>query len=130
MSEFNAVQEAVFLGTYFTVYEILRFNPAIGALVSPDYLVPLSGGIAGASAWGLSLPLDTVKQNIQGRDQSLKKESSTFETSRTLWQQSGLRGLYRGVGPSLTRAFVVSGARWTAYEEALKALKASSASSV
>ena len=129
MSEFNAVQEAVFLGTYFTVYEILRFNPAIGALVSPDYLVPLSGGIAGASAWGLSLPLDTVKQNIQGRDQSLKG-SSTFETSRTLWQQSGLRGLYRGVGPSLTRAVVVSGARWTAYEEALKALKASSASSV
>jgi solute carrier family 25 carnitine/acylcarnitine transporter 20/29 len=35
----------------------------------------------------------------------------------------GVRGLYSGLAPSLARAFVVSGSRFSAYEFALWALK-------
>jgi hypothetical protein len=38
---------------------------------------------------------------------------------QTLLQTKGIRGLYSGVTPSIARAFLVSGSRFSAYEGAL-----------
>ena len=40
-----------------------------------------------------------------------------------LWRTNGVRGLFRGVTPSVLRAFLVSGSRFSAYEGALELLR-------
>ncbi len=40
-----------------------------------------------------------------------------------LWRTTGVRGLFRGVGPSVLRAFLVSGSRFSAYESVLNLLR-------
>ena len=48
---------------------------------------------------------------------------SAWSVARHLVAMRGVRGLYSGLAPSLARAFVVSGSRFSAYEFALWALK-------
>jgi hypothetical protein len=43
--------------------------------------------------------------------------------SPQLWRTTGVRGLFRGVLPSVLRAFIVSGSRFSAYEGALELLR-------
>jgi hypothetical protein len=40
-----------------------------------------------------------------------------------MWRSTGVRGLFRGVLPSVLRAFLVSGSRFSAYESALEMLR-------
>jgi hypothetical protein len=40
-----------------------------------------------------------------------------------LWRDTGVRGLFRGVTPSVLRAFLVSGSRFTAFETVLELLR-------
>ena len=66
----NTLREMIFLSTYFTVYEHLKYSLSgsnsenFGSL-SPLLSVPLSGGCAGACGWFVSFPLDLIKTNIQ-----------------------------------------------------------------
>ena len=69
----NTAREATFLGTYFGLYE--HSVGAFRQLLPEAYAVPAAGGVAGAAGWFLSLPLDCVKQNIQG--QRLEARSSS-----------------------------------------------------
>jgi len=46
---------------------------------------------------------------------------------RQLWRATGVRGLFRGVTPSVLRAFLVSGSRFTAFETVLELLSARTA---
>ena len=67
----NTLREMVFLSTYFTVYEHLKYNLSGSnsersfISLSPLFSVPLSGGCAGACGWFVSFPLDLIKTNIQ-----------------------------------------------------------------
>jgi hypothetical protein len=47
---------------------------------------------------------------------------SAWAVARTLVAARGVRGLYSGLAPSLARAFVVSGSRFSAFEAARWAL--------
>lgn len=47
------------------------------------------------------------------------QKQGAVETLRVLLQTKGLTGLYSGVAPSIARAFLVSGSRFSAYEGAL-----------
>jgi hypothetical protein len=40
-----------------------------------------------------------------------------------LWARTGVRGLYKGILPSVLRAFLVSGSRFSAYEAVLDLLR-------
>ena len=77
-------------------------------------------------AWLLSLPLDAVKTVIQGQDMrggaSPPMRPAALEVARKLVRTRGIGGLYSGVGPSVLRAFLVTGSRFTAYEAAMSAL--------
>ncbi|KAJ1407858.1 mitochondrial carrier domain-containing protein [Ochromonadaceae sp. CCMP2298] len=88
----NSLREVVFLGTYFSAYEHLRYvlrvkagggggggcsgsNGSVGGSSSSvsggvsgglgSLAVPMSGGLAGALGWLVSFPLDCVKSNMQ-----------------------------------------------------------------
>ena len=113
----NTIREAVFVSHYFFIYEAVR-----EALISQQVLgiqsaVPVAGGLAGASAWFISFPLDCVRAGVQG--QSLPPTRGSFRVFRDLIAERGVRGLYSGASASIARAFLVSGSRFSAYEGAL-----------
>jgi hypothetical protein len=116
----NCLREAVFLSTYFCVYEQLR--DALPGVGLPNSLaVASAGGISGALAWTLSFPLDTLKTAVQGASMSAPR-TPALQLLRRLVVERGVAGLYAGVLPSVLRAFLVSSTRFSAYELAIEAL--------
>jgi solute carrier family 25 (mitochondrial carnitine/acylcarnitine transporter), member 20/29 len=102
------------------------------------WAIPMAGGISGAIAWAVSFPLDLIRARIQGNPVSVARISkdeivhtnhqrqlrlSVYQIFVQLIQQKGIGGLYTGVTPSIVRAFVVSGSRFSAYEGALWILR-------
>ena len=143
----NTVREAAFVGTYFFCYEgykevfrrlfdwIENFVLSSGnddngpsSSFSKSIAVPMAGGFAGASAWAITFPLDCVRAGMQGQP-ILSSSSSpstaqfqkqgSLEIFKDLLLRKGFTGLYAGVTPSIARAFLVSGSRFSAYEGAL-----------
>ena len=112
----NTLREIVFLSTYFTTYEHIK-TTLLSYIKSHSLSVPIAGGISGAFGWFVSFPLDAIKGNIQGRQLgSSTTQKTSYEVAIQLMQQKGIRGLYSGLLPSITRAFLVSSTRFSAYE--------------
>lgn len=75
----------------------------------------VSGGCAGVAFWLTVLPLDVVKTRIQTA-KDLPSNTGTLHLLRVLYQTAGLKGLYAGLGPTLTRAFPANAAAIVAWE--------------
>lgn len=120
----NTVREVAFLSTYFMVYEHFKMLIS-GSFLSSNVAIPISGGLAGALGWLISFPLDNIKSHIQGG--SLQADGSrqklySFDVFGKILRQKGFLGLYTGVAPSILRAFLVSGSRFTAYEACMQTM--------
>jgi len=137
----NTIREAAFVGTYFFCYEgyktefqqlLMRIEKYInpntsnnnhGSSWSTTFAIPISGGFAGASAWALTFPLDCIRAGVQGQqiptssNEPIQKRGA-LEVLRQL-KTKGFTRLYSGVSPTIARAFIVSGTRFSAYEGAL-----------
>lgn len=109
----NCAREAIFLGVYFSIYEHGR--EALGSSLGAS-AVPVAGGLAGVAGWAASFPLDALKSGVQSGDLNAPTPKARDVASRILSSSGGVSALYRGVGPTLVRAFLVSGSRFTAYE--------------
>jgi solute carrier family 25 (mitochondrial carnitine/acylcarnitine transporter), member 20/29 len=123
----NTVREGVFLGCYFTVYEGFRemLFHSVSSTTGSDapthkWAIPLSGGLAGSIAWFVSFPLDCIRAGVQGQpfEHGIRRKKA-LDVTKELLKTRGIRGLYSGVSPSILRAFLVSGSRFSAYEGAL-----------
>jgi len=133
----NVAREIAFISSYFFIYEGLKETFVRNAHISTQFSIPIAGGCAGAAAWFISFPLDCVKAGIQGEPVNVQKRNngnnssavirfkpkSAFEVAKKLLQTKGIRGMYSGVTPTLTRAFLVSGTRFSTYEFALWLLR-------
>lgn len=75
------------------------------------YVLPVSGGIAGAVSGFVSCPLDVIKTKLQAQG-GFKAAKNGIKTSTTayrgvqgtaamIWKEEGLKGMYRGLGPML-----------------------------
>mmetsp|Transcript_15685 Transcript_15685/g.31859 ORF Transcript_15685/g.31859 Transcript_15685/m.31859 type:complete len:111 (-) Transcript_15685:157-489(-) len=84
----------------------------------------MAGGCASATAWAFTFSLDCVRAGVQGQlipphaNEIIQKQGA-YHVLKNLWLTKGFWGLYAGVGPSVARAFLVSGSRFSAYEGAL-----------
>lgn len=75
------------------------------------YVVPISGGLAGAVSGLVSCPLDVIKTKLQAQGgfraskNGVKITTAAYRgvhgTAATIWNEEGLRGMYRGLGPML-----------------------------
>jgi solute carrier family 25 carnitine/acylcarnitine transporter 20/29 len=119
----NTIREGAFMSSYFFVYEGLREVLMHTPHVSAGAAIPVAGGMAGAFSWFFSFPLDCVRAGVQGQSLDSEKRVGAVEVFQTLMQTKGIRGLYSGVAPSIARAFLVSGSRFSAYEGALWILR-------
>jgi len=77
-------------------------------------ILMLSGGVAGAVNVFANGPIDVVKTNMQGLD--AQKYKNSFDCGYQIWKKEGLRGLYKGSVPRLTRLVMDVGLTFTFYE--------------
>ncbi|CAI7784496.1 unnamed protein product [Closterium sp. NIES-54] len=76
-----------------------------------------SGGIAGIVFWSAVLPFDVIKTRIQTADTSASPESlRMLSQCKAILRESGIRGFYAGLLPTLTRAFPANAAAVVAWE--------------
>lgn len=94
--------------------------PADHPLLLSPLAVFLAGGLTGCIGWSVVYPIDFLKSNIQN------DSTNCFRSSRDVLQKAldlgGWRKLYRGVGPTLARAFVTHSSVFAAYEATMAAM--------
>ena len=76
---------------YFGIYEHLRSHSII-----------MAGGLAGILSWLATAPMDTLKSIRQSQ---LEPRGSLKQLVREVYKQAGLSGFWRGIVPSLVKAF-------------------------
>lgn len=84
----------------------------------PMYQQMIAGAVAGMSYNFIFYPADTIKSRMQTEDvREIAGGRRTFmDVGRTVWQQHGLRGLYRGCGITVARSAPSSAFIFTIYE--------------
>jgi solute carrier family 25 (mitochondrial thiamine pyrophosphate transporter), member 19 len=74
----------------------------------------LCGGLAGACGMIVAAPLDVVRTRLVAQDNSKGYRNST-QGIRTIYRHEGVRGLFRGIGPSLLQVAPLTGAQFYFY---------------
>ncbi|KZT06004.1 mitochondrial carrier, partial [Laetiporus sulphureus 93-53] len=83
----------------------------------------LSGGLASFAFWLMGIPADNVKNRMMST--SLSQSRPTFlAIARSIYALGGVRGFYRGLGPTLVRAFPVNASALWVYEGLMRLLGA------
>lgn len=75
----------------------------------------LAGGMGGLGMWSFAIPLDTVKTRVQAHRGPPISWLGAFQA---VMKEQGPKGLYRGIGPALLRAFPANAATFAAKEMA------------
>ena len=134
----TALRELPSIGCYFTVYKYMRekLDKAFGAGWGVTSTI-FAGGIAGCASWTVVYPLDVIKTNIQTATlktpthEALEKAAAGSTsvghtkaaqplgltgTATRLYRQGGPGAFFRGLAPTLLRAFPVNGITFLVYE--------------
>ncbi|KAJ3145846.1 hypothetical protein HDU89_006898 [Geranomyces variabilis] len=92
---------------YFATYESVKraLTEGIDAKLNPATVL-LSGGLAGMVNWTVAIPIDTVKSRMQ----SSAAAGSLGACFRQILAEGGPQALFRGLQPTLIRAFPASAA--------------------
>jgi len=103
-------------GVRFLVYEETKTFIVKNFSMSPTSVLVtfLSGGIAGAASVFANTPVDVVKTNMQGLD--AKKYKNGLDCFFQILKNEGIRGLYKGTVPRLSRVVLDVALTFTLYE--------------
>ncbi|KAL7619612.1 carrier protein ymc1 [Parahypoxylon ruwenzoriense] len=120
-------REAAAYGTWFLTFEYLMNLDAARNRISrsevPSYKVALYGGLAGEALWLASYPFDVIKSKMQtdgfGKDMKYKTMRDCFAQT---WRGEGMRGFWKGIGPTLLRAMPVSAGTFAVVEATMRAI--------
>lgn len=124
----TSIRDGFGYGWYFWSYELskrLLLSRGADPFAPPTTSdVLISGGIAGVVTWLSIYPLDVVKTRLQTQPSGNPEQQGLLRTNNDsltpksaknslvvaheIWQDSGLRGFYRGIGVCSLRAFIVN----------------------
>ncbi|KAH0454060.1 hypothetical protein IEQ34_018384 [Dendrobium chrysotoxum] len=115
---------------YFWSYEYAREHMHPGCRKRADEsfgTMLIAGGLAGVASWVCCYPLDVVKSRLQAQSQPRGSQpppryNGIIDCFQKSVREEGYSVLWRGLGTAITRAFVVNGAIFSAYELALRFL--------
>lgn len=120
----TTLRDAPAHGVYFWSYEYAREKLHPGCRESGQESLRtmlLAGGLAGVASWVCCYPLDVVKSRLQAETGN-DKYKGILDCFCKSAREEGYSVFWRGLGTAVTRAFVVNGAIFTAYELALRFL--------
>mmetsp|Transcript_9845 Transcript_9845/g.21410 ORF Transcript_9845/g.21410 Transcript_9845/m.21410 type:complete len:207 (+) Transcript_9845:219-839(+) len=99
------LRNALQIGTYFAVYDEMKAlipGPTGGALGFAANMV--AGGVAGGVCWTAVMPLVATFSRLAGPAPGKRRVTSMVTVMRAMYGESGVRGLFRGMGPAMLRA--------------------------
>lgn len=123
---YHLTRDIVGSGVYFSVYE--SFKWATNKLINSDlslsspFSILLAGGMSGLTCWAVVYPIDTTKSLIQ-KDivtNIIRKEEGLKPLPSIERKLSVSREIYRGLGLSMTRSFLVNMVFFSVYEFSMK----------
>lgn len=126
--KYHFLRDLLGSGVYFAVYE--SFKWASNGLINGDpaksspVSILLAGGMSGVTCWAIIFPYDTVKLRIQ-KDvvtNILRTNQGLDPLPPKSRKLVFARHIYRGVGMSMTRSFVVNMVFFSTYEFGMKHL--------
>ena len=113
-------------GFYFYTYEYMREQLHPGCRKSGQESLNtmlVAGGLAGVVSWVSCYPLDVVKTRLQAQSlSSPQKYTGIVDCFGRIVKDEGYHMLWRGLGTTVARAFLVNGAIFSSYEIALRCL--------
>lgn len=101
----EATYSSVRMGLYAPIKSHLPYNENLSMKL-------LAGGLSGAIGSGISTPTDLLKIRAQAGDSNL----SMIASARSIVLVEGLRGLYRGIVPTTSRAAVLTATQLASYD--------------
>jgi len=121
------LREAQAYGVWFLAYEYMMNADAARNKIDrkeiPSYKIAFYGGLAGEALWLASYPFDVVKSKMQsdgfGDKQKYKGMNDCFKQT---FRAEGLRGFWKGIGPTLLRAMPVSAGTFAVAEMTMRAI--------
>ncbi|KAH8590847.1 mitochondrial carrier domain-containing protein [Bisporella sp. PMI_857] len=121
------LREAQAYGVWFLAFEYLMNSDAARNKIErkdiSSYKVAFYGGLAGEALWLASYPLDVVKSKMQsdgfGADRKFKTMRDCFAQT---FRAEGVRGFWKGIGPTLLRAMPVSAGTFATVELTMRAI--------
>ncbi|KAI0411571.1 mitochondrial carrier domain-containing protein [Xylaria grammica] len=122
------IREAQAYGMWFLAFEWMMNADAarngIARSEVPAYKVALYGGLAGEALWLGSYPFDVIKSKMQtdGFGPNMRYKSMRDCFAQT-WRAEGMRGFWKGIGPTLLRAMPVSAGTFAVVEATMRAIK-------
>lgn len=112
----TVLRETPSYGVYFAVFDGLQRHSVIDA--SRDWQLMLAGGISGVAGWLSTYPFDVIKTHIQaqplgrpGPGLSFRQAFAELAAENAPWH----RTFFRGVGPTVVRAFPTNAVIFWAY---------------
>lgn len=122
----TVLRDAPSHGFYFWTYEYIReqLHPGCRKKGQESLQTMLvAGGLAGVASWVCCYPLDVIKTRLQAQTSSSpQKYDGILDCFSRSVKEEGYRVLLRGLGTAVTRAYVVNGAIFSAYEITLRCL--------
>ncbi|KAK3689625.1 mitochondrial carrier domain-containing protein [Podospora appendiculata] len=123
----TVLREAQAYGVWFLAFEwLMNADAARNGIARKDvssWKVAFYGGLAGEALWLSSYPLDVIKSKMQtdgfGKDQRYKTMRDCFAQT---WRAEGVRGFWKGIGPTLLRAMPVSAGTFAVVEATMRAI--------
>lgn len=109
----TVLREAQAYGVWFLTFEYLMQKDVTRNRITrkevPSWKVAFYGGLAGEALWIASYPFDVVKSKMQsdGFGDQMRYRNMRDCFAQT-WRLEGLRGFWKGIGPTLLRAMPVS----------------------
>jgi len=116
---------------WYLTYELVC-DALAPALQCPRDQLPMEahmagGAFAGVMYWAAIFPVDTVKSVLQTssthKSDALAVPSSFQQTLKAIYQEQGIRGLYRGFGVTAVRAAPANAVLFAGYEQTVQFLK-------
>ena len=107
-------REVPSFGAYFFTFDFCCRQSANFFGIEISEVGPLTlligGGLAGQVCWLISFPFDVVKSRLQGDGVTSVEYKGMLDCVKKTYNRDGVRGFYKGLSPTLVRAFPVNAA--------------------